>query len=227
LTKLWIILKLKHSFSIKLFGGNSLRAAALFLLASALSSSAAVVYDNGGPDGISGNEMTGWLQAEDFVLGASSHITGVRFWTVESGSPFAGSFEWSIRSDSGGSPGSVLATGLTTATRTAQGSGCCGLNRFQNDINVSLNLIAGTTYWLSLHNGPSASADYAGMYWETTAANGTLNGRENQSPYSGGWSSNGQEHAFALSGDGAVPEPGTWALLASGITVCLFRRRNA
>ena len=43
-----------------------------------------------------------------------------------------------------------------------------------------------------------------------------------------GWSGNFQDHAFALSSDASVPEPGTWVLFSSGIAaVCMFRRRAA
>ena len=102
-----------------------------------------MVYDNGGPNGASGNEMSAWLQAEDFVLSSDTHVTGVRFWTIESSGIFDGSFAWSILSNTGGSPGVAIASGVSTATRTAQGSGCCGLNRVQNDIGVNANLLAG------------------------------------------------------------------------------------
>jgi PEP-CTERM motif-containing protein len=171
--------------------------------------------------------MSAWLQAEDFVLSANTHVTGVRFWTIEASGVFDGSFAWSILSNAGGSPGTVLASGVSSATRTAQGSGCCGLNRFQNDIGVNVNLLAGTTYWLSLHNGPLSNTSYASVYWETTNGNAISTGLE-QSMGSSGWSGNGQEHAFALSSDASVPEPGTWVLLSSGIAaVCLFRRRAA
>ena len=204
-----------------------MRAPIIFLLASALTCSAGVVYDNGGPNGASGNEMSAWLQAEDFVLSSDTHVTGVRFWTIESSGIFDGSFAWSILSNTGGSPGVAIASGVSTATRTAQGSGCCGLNRVQNDIGVNANLLAGTTYWLSLHNGPLSYTSYAGVYWETTNGNATSTGLE-QPMQSSGWSGNSQEHAFALSSDASVPEPGTWVLLSSGIAaVCMFRRRAA
>jgi hypothetical protein len=29
---------------------------------------AQLIYDNGGPNGVSGNEMTSWIQAQDFTL---------------------------------------------------------------------------------------------------------------------------------------------------------------
>ena len=201
----------------------------LFVFASVLSCSAAVVYDNGGPNGDGANEMTGWLEAEDFRVANSTHITGMRFWTMESdGSSFYGSFAWSILSDIDGLPGTTLASGFSTPTRTAQGAlSCCdGYGRVQNDISVSFDVEAGTTYWLSLHNGPLSNDSFFGnVYWETTNPNACGLYQYLIFP---GWYSTGMEHAFALSTDTAVPEPGTWALLSSGIAaVCMFRRRVA
>lgn len=203
----------------------------LSIFALTLSCNAAVVYNNGAPNGDNGNEMTGWLEAEDFQIAEDTHVTGVRFWTMESeSSAFFGSFFWSILSAIDGSPGATLASGLSTSTRTPQGALLCcdGYGRVQNDIGVNFNAQAGTTYWLSLHNGPLSNNSFFGdVYWETTNPNGSSSGAS-QFLLFPGWYSNDQEHAFGLSSDASVPEPGTWALLSSGIAaVCMFRRRAA
>ena len=45
---------------------------------------ATLIYDNGGPNKVSGNEMTCCIQADDFTLTAlTTTITDVRFWDVE------------------------------------------------------------------------------------------------------------------------------------------------
>jgi hypothetical protein len=145
-------------------------------------------------------------------------------------SAFFGSFFWSILSDINGAPGVTLASGLSPATRTPQGAlSCCdGYGRVQNDISVSFEVAAGTTYWLGLHNGPLSNDSFFGdLYWETTNSNRTLSGAS-QFLLFPGWYSTGMEHAFAMSSDASVPEPGTWVLLSSGIAaVYLFRRRAA
>jgi hypothetical protein len=44
------------------------------------------VYDNGMPDGVTGSEMTRWIEAEDFTLTSRDLISGVDFWAFDSGS---------------------------------------------------------------------------------------------------------------------------------------------
>ena len=42
-----------------------------------------IIYDNGGPNQQGGNEMTEWIQAEDFNLSADSTLMIVNFWDIE------------------------------------------------------------------------------------------------------------------------------------------------
>ena len=54
-----------------------------FIKAHPLWSDDTIIYDNGGPDQQNGNEMTEWIQAEDFNLSADSTLTSVNFWDIE------------------------------------------------------------------------------------------------------------------------------------------------
>jgi hypothetical protein len=165
----------------------------LFALA-VLSLQAGVVYDNGGPDGVDGSEMTAWIQAEDFLLGAPTSLTNVSFWSMEADVAYQGSIFWQIYSDDAGNPGTVLFSGTATPTRTAAPEATAwgypiGM---RNDFSVGpIALLGGTTYWLGLHNGPLATTYRWDFYWATADANTTQTGRNELGPFGygglGGW----------------------------------------
>ena len=172
----------------------------------------ALIYDNGGPDQVNGNEMTGWLQAEDFNLSADSTLTSVNFWDIEApgGASYQGEIDWVIYADAGGQPGAAIANGAAVGadvTRTFIQPGVLG---FYDEYSLSFNispgvpLTAGTTYWLGLHNGPLTFTTRTEFYWETTAFNGTYTGLEDGAPFDGGWGDNFSEHAFNLGGGGGI-----------------------
>lgn len=182
-----------------------------------------IIYDNGGPNQLNGNEMTEWVQTEEFTLTSSQTLTDIHFWDVEASGAYTGSITWWITGDTGGNPDftNILATGNTAVTHTATGIcvffGC----EFTNDWTISpLALAAGTEYHLALHNGPVTDTTRNGFYWETTGNVDAQTGLEcnltNGACYSS-WFNNGQEHAFYLTGGTSVPEPGTLVMLGTGI----------
>jgi hypothetical protein len=191
---------------------------------------AGLIYDNGGPDGVNGNEMTEWLQAEDFVLAAPATLTDVSFWSMEAAGAYQGSIAWQVFSDSAGEPGSLQFSGSATPTRTSAPEAIAfgypvGM---RNDFSVgSVALLGGTTYWLVLHNGALPPTYRADFYWATTASNSTLTGHEQDVLYGpAGWSDNGQQHAFNLSGPTDVPEPASLLLVSAGLLGLGFIRRR-
>ncbi len=122
-------------------------------VAVAPSAQAQLIYDNGAPNWLDGNEMTQWIQAEDFTLTGAATIVGVRFWAISNvGDAWAGSAWYQFYSNSGGVPGALLASGSfvpTFASITCGFSGC-----FQLDFDLGAGLPLGPgTYFLGLHNG--------------------------------------------------------------------------
>ena len=179
---------------------------------------AGLIFDNGSPNQFSGNEMTGVIQAENFSLATAATVTDVRFWDVEllNVNTYTGSITWFIYANNAGVPGAVIATGSTSTVshvNTGITAASGNLNEYVDNFSIgSVALLANTTYWLGLHNGPVTHTSFDGMYWETTGTGNAPSGEGFPLP-SGPWASNGFEHAFQLfSNPAAVPEPSTLAL---------------
>ncbi|MSV34964.1 MAG: PEP-CTERM sorting domain-containing protein [Bryobacterales bacterium] len=178
--------------------------------------------------------MSDFIQGDNFVLAFTTNLTAVRFWDMElSAADYSGSIFWEIRNNAASVPGgTVLGTGTATPTRTAAGS-ALGLNIFQNDFAITVNNVAAGTYWLVLHNGPLASTTFSDYYWAWTAVGGanaaTDRGVEKSlNPLAVNWSTNGQEHAFLISGDAVgIPEPGTLVFISTGIAAMGWARRQS
>ena len=192
----------------------------------------ATIYDNGGPNQFSGTQMSDVLVAENFTVGGTSDISNIRFWSIQAFlSDYLGSVYWAIYSDAASQPAVILQGGFTTPV-TAMPTGAAastvgGYAEYVFDIPVTFQLVIGN-YWLALHNGPLATNSGNEMLWATT---GSGNGSE--ALYNdgvNGWVGSGNELAFRVDGTAAfgdVPEPGTFGLLAGGLTAAaLIRRRT-
>ena len=144
---------------------------------------------------------------------------------------------WAVYSNAVGAlgpePGAVLfgnTAVTTTATATGNSTGF-GYAEYVFDVDVADFAIGAGTYWLGLHNGPSASTVASEMLWSTRASVIGLESKYFDSTF--GWVDAGTHLAFALDGTGVVvpppgvPEPGTLALVGLAVLAARVARRKA
>jgi len=204
---------------------------------------AITIFDGGGPDQVNGNEMTLWVQAEDFSLTSPNlKVTDAHFWSLEGYGTAGGGNEWDgtltyyfFANDETNGPkptGNPLYTGQgQSIVKAATGLMPLGLAEYKYsfDLVSPVTLAADTTYWFGLH----LAADFEHrdeIYWETTS-DGDGYGATGEEEYLGPdfpspdfpdwvWNSNSNHHAFYLTGEPIgepiIPEPSTfivWSLL--------------
>ena len=176
---------------------------------------AGIVYDNGGPVGVTGNGFSiasPTRVADDFTVLNSTVITGVGFYFQNT----AGITGWNqdvtcaFRNDASNAPGSMLQSGQglnVTATDSGLPWCCLGGNAFavSFDLQNPFSATGGTRYWLELSGATGGPA----AYWITAPGNATPKG------YSNGINQTDYQFAFYLTdtSQAQTPEPTTGSLI--------------
>ncbi len=180
------------------------------VFAGAADRSGILIWDQGAPDLVDGQEATIALEAEEFTVFSDQTLTSARFWTIEAAGAFDGSFQWEIRTDGGGQPGAYLYGGATGLARAATGRvhAPTGYDEFENVFYFPPNTdLTPGTYYLVIHMSADCGTRDE-VYWETGAiASG------NTSRYSffcaDPWNTEGWHLAFQLFGKPTCPPPPT------------------
>jgi len=135
-----------------------------------------VIYDNGLPNLINAANVGNFVSASDFVIADDTTLTDVHLWMCErTNQVWDGTIEWWIFEDAAGSPGTIFAEGdgvLIDKILTVDTFLDCTLSELWFDLDNSVELEGGTTYWLGLHLEGNFVSDI--VLWATADPNGSL-----------------------------------------------------
>lgn len=190
-----------------------LQALTILLLSPLLTTSlsAGIIYDNGGPNQLTSNEMTSSIQTQSFTLSSARIMNGVRFWAVDWSAErdgYTGEITYFIYADSTlspGTPGDLLASEtLAIVPKDIKliklySGGTVGDEYFFEFTIPDFHVESDTTYHLGFHNGQESIITYKNFSWETADDNETPTGQR-WNLYRLEWTDNERENAFQILG---------------------------
>lgn len=188
-----------------------------------------LAYDNGmtDPNLDSGNEMSQWVQADDFELASATALTGaeVDWFDLNAGNEWDGGIEWFIFADAAGSPGAIVDQGTGSELTTTLISNANGWDWFTTSFafDHSVPLAANTRYWFGLHW--AADQDYVRdeVYFAFSQAQSFSTSHESELGTFDNWLVVvGEDRGFRLFDVGAaVPAVSHWGLGVLGVGLLL------
>ncbi len=184
------------------------------------------LYSNGaGPNYNQGNDMTRWVEAEDFT-GVDGEIGSVNYSVLDVAllglAQWDGTVQWAIYEGDPNANNVVgSGDGVNVSTTFDQNANGFDFYDVSFDLDNSVNVTGGNTYWLALHMGTTFQSKL--LFLSTQDANGTAKGLQSDGGFGGPWGDNSAEHYFELI---AVPGPGALPLLAAGGLLVSRRRRR-
>lgn len=210
---------------------RQLAAAAVLCMAVSPAIAQAQIYDNGPPAAFDATGIAGAVLADNFTMASDFTVTGLRFWghSSKGESNYSGTVAWAVYANGPGKPGSVLFSGSFATPGVNLGPlSYDGADRYQFDIPTNFSLGAGT-YWLSFHTGRVPTSGQ--FWWDVTPEKNNGHGWSDVPNDPGHWRQTPYDYAFQLYGEAnnasVVPEPATYAMLATGLmAIGLARRRR-
>jgi len=166
-----------------------------------------IIYENGNPDPSNGNRITGpFTNANDFILTSAADLTDVHLIVLATGTAdpivLTGPVHYEIRADAGGIPGAVIDFGIGQNVDTeALPDGPFGPRiLLWFDTENPIPLLAGTTFWLTIHTDDDESNGVA-LFWENSDVVIGNNGKNNSGS---GWLDIGRDLWFQLTSNDVV-----------------------
>lgn len=186
-------------------------------------SQAGIVY-SAPPNQSGGSDLNGFLEADDFTLGAPVTLTQIKFWSFQgSAGDYAGSIAWSINTNAAGVPGASVFAGSATPVGVATGNSAFGFNEFSYSFPIVAALAPGT-YWVVLHNGPTNAIPGGDFVWGWSNGNSGNSQSQDLAVPGSPWIGNFAELALQLNDASVVPEPTSMLLLGAGLLALGFVR---
>lgn len=157
--------------------------------------------------------------AQQFTLGSNSKVTGFGFNSIVWNGTYGTAANYFVLADNGSNaPGSVLASGTASLSN---GPGPNGANWPTTDYSFNISpLQLGTgDYFLAIQDVTTNFSDYLS---QGVGSSGAFESDDGGLTYTPGYGGAGREESnlsisvFGDRGNGAVPEPATWAMMLLG-----------
>jgi hypothetical protein len=186
-----------------------------------------VIWNNGNPNQVDGQDISGFVAADDFTLTSAVAITGLSFYSSAASDPyssqFGGTFGWGFLSNGDAEPGALLTSGYSNSPSILDtGNQILGTEEYMVSLAIPSVSLSPGIYWLALHANSFGSEANGQVYWDTSGSqSGAIPVATTDLTASGGWSQGLAENldlAFVLTGNPDAtevsPEPCTLPICA-------------